>query len=564
MKTRIVLSLFTLSILSYSLHAQTFNWAKGIGGPENEGGAFISVDGSGNVITVGDFEGTVDFNPGSASSWLTSNGNNDIFVQKMDASGNFLWAKSIGDMAYDFATGLVLDDAGNMYISGSFEVSPDFDPGSGTYTVNSAGVADVFVLKLNPMGDLVWVKSFGGSLYDYGNFITMDQQGNIHVTGVFQGTADFNPGAGITNLTSAGGNDIFVLKLDPSGNFLWARSYGGSEDDFGYAVSVDASGNVFTTGYFYDTVDFDPGAGTSSHTVVGDADMFVQKLDASGNFLWARTFGGNYGDAASMIINDPSGNVYTGGNFVDLVDFDPGVGTFDVTSAGNRDVCIQKLDASGNFVWVRTFGGTSDDRPRSLKMDASGNLYCAGIFYSTADFDPGPNTANLTSQGFQDSYIQKLDPEGNFLWAVSFGDTYDDQLMEMHVDASNSIYSTGSYGETVDFDPGAGTFNLSAISGNDIFVQKLGQFTTGLIELGDGIQIATHPNPHNDFVNVSFGRTLNAVELMVTDLQGRVVLERYYKSISNERISLPGGTTGIYLLTVKAPNVQYVVKLMKE
>lgn len=563
MKKKNILSLFALISISIDMKAQTYNWAKGIGGNQNEIGNFISVDGSGSIYTVGDYEGTVDFNPGSASFWLTSNGNNDIFVQKMDASGNFLWAKSIGDMAYDFATGLVLDDSGNVYITGTFAVSPDFDPGAGTNIVNSAGGADGFVLKLNPMGDMVWIKSFGGLLDDYGHFITVDVLGNVYVTGIFQGTADFDPGIGTTNLTAVGGNDVFVLKMNPSGNLLWAKSYGGSDNDFGYALSVDALGNVFTTGYFYNTVDFDPGAGTKSLTTVGDADVFVQKLDASGNFLWAKSFGGNYGDAASMIINDSSGNVYTGGNFVDLVDFDPGVGTFDVTSAGNRDVFIQKLDASGNFVWAKTFGGSSDDRPRGLKLDASGNLYCGGIFYSTADFDPGSSSANLTSQGFADCFIQKLDAGGNFLWAVSFGGNEEDQLFEIHVDDLNSIYTTGAYSGTADFDPGTGTGNLKAIYGNDIFVQKIGQSIPGTIELGNEINVSVFPNPCNDVLNVSFGKTLNNGELKVTDLQGRLVFVSPLNNVSNEKIIL-AGNSGIYFLQVKTPDAQYVVKLIKE
>ena len=126
--------------------------------------------------------------------------------------------------------------------------------------------------------DFLWAKSMGGTLTEIGLGNAVDGSGNVYTTGYFEGTADFDPGAGTANLTSAGSSDIFVSKLDANGNFLWAKSMGGTASDIGYSIAVDGSDNVYTTGYFGGTVDFDPGAGTASLTSAGGLDIFVSKL----------------------------------------------------------------------------------------------------------------------------------------------------------------------------------------------------------------------------------------------------------------------------------------------
>ncbi|MGC6468655.1 MAG: SBBP repeat-containing protein, partial [Chitinophagales bacterium] len=196
-------------------------------------------------------------------------------------------------------------------------------------------------------------------------------------------------------------------------NFEWAKSFGGTFDDQGYSIALDASGNVYTTGWFAGTVDFDPGAGTNNLTAQGSADVFVQKLDPLGNLIWAKSFGGTSADQGYSIALDASGNVYTTGRFRGTVDFDPGAGLATLTSAGSDDVFIQKLDPLGNLIWAKSFGGTSADYGYSIAVDASGNVYTTGYFQGTVDFDPGAGTNNLTAQGNRDVFIQKLDPLGN-------------------------------------------------------------------------------------------------------------------------------------------------------
>ena len=450
-----------------------FAWAKGIGGTSDDDGNGIAADSSDNVYTVGSFHGTVDFDPGAGTSNLVSAGSYDIFISKLDSSGNFVWAKSMGGAGYDIGSSIALDSSGNVYTTGHFQGTADFDPGAGTANLTSAGGDDIFISKLDGNGDFVWARSMGGTSYDDGYSIAVDSGSNIYTTGRFVDIVDFDPGSGIYNLTSAGNDDIFVSKLDSSGNFVWAKSMGGTINDLGYGIAVDSNDNVYTTGYFWDTVDFDPGPGISTLTSVGIFDVFISKLDSNGNFVWAKGMGGVTYDVGSGISVDSSGNVYTTGTFGDTVDFDPSAGTSNLTSVGGWDIFVSKLDSNGDFVWAKNTGGVSDEYGNGIALDISGNIYTTGSYNGTVDFDPGAGTFNLTSAGFTDIFVAKLDSGGDFIWAKSMGGVSDGNGNDVALDSSGNVYTTGAFYHTVDFDPGPSIFNLTSAGGNDIFISKL-------------------------------------------------------------------------------------------
>ena len=241
----------------------------------------------------------------------------------------------------------------------------DFDPGAGIYNLISAGgTGDVFVSKLNPSGNFLWAKRWGGTSADYGYSIAIDDSGNVYTTGVFRSTVDFDPGAGTFNISAIGTTDQFISKLDASGNFLWAKNIVGPGNPVeGNCLALDDSGNIYTTGDFAGTIDFDPGTGTYNLVSIGNGfDIFVSKYDASGNFLWAKAMGGTTGELGNSITIGDSGNVDYTGLFGDTVDFDPGAGTYNLTSAGGpEDIFVSKLDASGNFLWAKSMEGLAKD-----------------------------------------------------------------------------------------------------------------------------------------------------------------------------------------------------------
>jgi hypothetical protein len=408
----------------------------------------------------------------------------ESFASPLYASGNFLWAKSMSGANSEIGMAVVVDSSGNVYTTGNFRDTVDFDPGEGIFNLTGAGdnsnfyecKIDIFVSKVDSNGNFVWAKRMGGTDHDTGTSIAVDSTGSIYITGYFTDTVDFDPSTDTYNLTSLGFRDIFVSKLDSNGNFIWAKSMGNTDYDEGYNIALDSNDNVYTTGYFIGTVDFDPGIEAFNLTSAGSNDIFVSKLDSDGNFVWAKNMGGTGNDLGYGIATDSNNNIYTTGRFQLTADFNPGTGTTNLTSAGNDDIFVSKLNTNGNFVWAKSMGGsTSGEQGNSIAVDASGNVYTTGSFFNgTADFDPGAGTANLTSAGWFDTFISKLDSNGNFAWAKRIGGSLYDEGYDIAVDSSGNVYTTGYFSfETVDFDPDAGIANLNNAGSEDIFISKL-------------------------------------------------------------------------------------------
>ena len=477
---------------------QDFIWARAMGG---RGSPFswasdVAVDSSGNVYTVGFFEGNADFDPGPGTFNLTSAGRaGDIFVSKLDSAGNFLWARAMGGPSPqeeqllpnpNSASGVALDGSGNVYATGIFEGTVDFDPGPGTFNLTSAGIIDIFVLKLDSTGSFVWARAMGGAFFDAATDVALDGSGNIYTVGWFEGIVDFDPGPLSFSLTSLGRDDFFVSKLDSAGDFVWARAMGGPDSDAASGIALDGSSNVYTVGGFEGTVDLDPGPGTFNLTTAGDgnitslgqADIFVSKLDSAGNFIWARAMGGPFADEATGVALDGSGNVYTVGGFRGTADFDPGRLSFNLTNAGGQnstqlDIFVSKLDTAGNFIWARAMGSRFGEAASDIALDRSGNSYAVGTFEDTIDFDPGPLTYILNAEGDYSIFVSKLDSAGNFGWAGSIGGPFSQDVSGVELDSAGNVYTVGAFQGTGDFDPGPGVFNLTTPGDFDIFVCKI-------------------------------------------------------------------------------------------
>jgi hypothetical protein len=455
----------------------TFGTAVRMGAIGSDRAAAIALDASGNVYTTGFFQGTVDFDPGVGTANLTSDGNSDVFVTKFDPAGNFIWAKRLGGTGVDKGAGLAVDAGGNVLVTGNFEFTVDFDPGLGTYNLSSVNKSDAFVTKLNPFGEFVWARSFGGEGADDGAAIAIGPANSVFLTGSFFETVDFDPGAGTVELVSAGDSDIYVVKLDSAGTYVWATRMGGNFTDSGKAIAVDGAGNVFTTGEFGNLADFDPGAGEVLLSVAGGNDAFLCKQTSTGSLAWAHGFGGVDFDIGTGVAVDADGNVYATGNFNDAVDFNPGAGDATRTSAGSIDAYVVKFTTAGVFGWVGSVGGTSFDFSSSIALDVYGNIYVTGGFSATADFDPGAGTANRTAVGFIDAYTVKWSNNGAFVWAQQQGGGSVDVGNAIAVNGLSDVYVAGEFSGTVDFNPTGGTFNLVSAGGSDAFVSRLRQST---------------------------------------------------------------------------------------
>jgi len=432
----------------------SFSWVGQLGGTNYDQVSCIRVDGSGNAYTLGGFQGTADFDPGSGVFNLTPSGgyyDQDIYISKLDAAGNFVWAKQLGGPNYDSPGSIAVDVAGNVYIVGSFEGTADFDPGSGVFNMSTTGPydQDAFVTKLDAAGNFVWAKQFMGlDLYHYnqGVAIGVDPTGNVYTTGSFQNRTVF----GSDTLTPFDGSyqNTFISKLDASGNFVWVKQLGALDYGslYSQALAVDKSGNVCFTGSLSGTADFDPSSDTHSLTanpgMYGyNNNIYVCKYNTAGNYVWAKLFSGESYGSASDIAVDTAGNVYTTGGYEGTTDFNPGTAVYNLTPTGgmyDQDIFVSKLDAAGNFGWARSMGGEDYDYGNGIISDVASNVYTIGTFQGSADFNPRAAVYSFTALGMysQDIFISKLDDAGSFVWAKHIGGTadyayYQDYLLQL-------------------------------------------------------------------------------------------------------------------------------------
>lgn len=309
--------------------------------------------------------------------------------------------------------------------------------------------------------DLEWARSMGGTGRDAGISIAADAAGNVYTTGTFYDTADLDPGANLHNVISAGFSDVFVSKTNTSGQFVWVKQIGGAGYDNAGAVATDASGNTYVAGTIGDSADIDPGPGTA---LAGKC-IFLVKLDASGNTLWTKAFQSNGYPSVSAMYIDGAGRFYLTGYTTDIVDLDPGhpggevyPGTF-----------IARFGSSGTPDWATGFSAISGDLLNNdVTADLNGNVYITGFFTGKIDFMPGPDSLIINSYGM---YVMKFSSNGSFRFLKTMpGIAYGRAIC---TDASGNIFLTGAFKNTVDFDPGSATHNLTASTPSEIFASKL-------------------------------------------------------------------------------------------
>jgi hypothetical protein len=394
------------------------------------------------------------------------------FYQTM-AQINYQWAKSMGGTGADYASYMVTDHAGNVYVTGYFNGTVDFDPSPDTAALTSAGQADIFIAKYDALGNYIWAKRIGNIENDEARSIAPDGSGDILITGYFEGPVDFDAGPGISNLISNGGPDIFIAKYDTAGNYVWAKGIGGTNTDIGTAVTTEVNDNVLVTGWSSNVVDFDPGPGVFYLYSGGD---FVLKLNSSGDFVWVR--GSNLCYTRGWSIKcDKDGNVYAAGDIypcplMNSETSEDSIGKY-LPPYSYPTMYILKLNATGNFLWMDTiFANSSYLTGPSLALDSCNNVYLTGFFMGTYYFDPANNLQYLSSNGGYDIFIAKYDSTGNYSWANKIGGSSDDRGSTIALDTLGNIYIAGYFTDTVDFDPSTATHNLSAFGGSDIFIAK--------------------------------------------------------------------------------------------
>ena len=502
-----------------------YGWVVTSGGSGRDEGAVVGLDESGNVTVVGTFSGTVDFDGRGGGLNLTARGGRDVYVMKRDGAGGLLWAKSFGGAGTDEVRAMTQDGAGNIYLVGSFTGQVDFDPGAGVKTLGANGGTDVYILKLQVNGELVWAKTLGGAAHEQATAVAVNAAGEVYVGGFFSGEMDFDAGPGVSALTAGGQTDGFVAKFAADGELVWAKAQvpaEGHRQALTRSLGLDGAGNVYAVTVSLPAVaTFDPAQGSGGLVVQPGMQSVLTKLDGQGSVGWTQRWSGSGGVMGSSVAVSGAGELTVVGSFRGTVDFDPGAGVRSLTAAGESDGFIVRMNGAGEHGWSQAVGGAGVDEVHAVAVDEAGGAYVGGSFYGTVDLDPGAGVKGyVATEAGEEAYVLKLNGRGEHEWSKVFGGAADERVQGLVVDRAGDVYVAGYFGGAVDFDPGAGTAAAVSAGGTDAYVLKL--TTVGAIILdtqAPSVAAVTRQSPQDGAVvnrsvvyRVRFSREVTGVD----------------------------------------------------
>jgi hypothetical protein len=550
---KLLLVYYLFIYLSFSSFAQTMPvWAGKVGGPEYDWCNTITTDNSGNVYVAGNFSDTADLDPGNGHLDHIATGSGDLFVEKLDNSGNLLWVKQMPGVNYGRGTtrGLAVDENHNIYITGWFQYKMDFDPGPDTFVLTSNNDLNAFVCKLDSAGNFIWAKQIAGTR-SQATSVAVALSGAVYVSGWFWGTIDFDPGSGNDSISTSG-TDAFVLKLDNHGYFRWVQNFGAG-DARGKSIILDDMENILLYGQFRGTIDFDKSSSTYNLTAAGyTTGDFIYKADSAGNFIMAKKVVHDLSYFQSTTALDVNGNIYVTGSFSGTEDFDPGPGVYTLTSTSPswNDAFVYKLDINGNFMWAKqTQNGSGHCVGYSIRVDPLGNSYIIGCFMAAKY--PGATTFPYNSMGQFDVFFLKLNSSGDSVCSASFGGMGDDFGYSLALDGQQNIFVAGTFEDTLNF-----STPLFSKGYDDIFIAKYEScdLATEIADLDNQSVLTIFPNPsHGRFhVSLTEGGYKNG-QIYVYNFLGQMI---YSAIITRDEtdIDLKTSPNGIYTIEVISGN----------
>jgi len=518
----------------------------------------------------------------------------------------WLWAKTGVGYGIDNASAVSTDAFGNVYVGGSFTSSPiSFD----SVTLNNRGCTDVFLVKYDANGNVLWAKDAGGTINDFTNAITIDASGNCYITGNYDSpTITFDT----ITLTSGGGTDIYLAKYNPNGKVLWAKTMGAVGSYYARGLALDPSGNLYFTGYFngapmvFDSITLsNPGIFLTKYTPEGNViwakapdsskysgaegvavdalgnsyitgyfndrhlvfgnttlinfgtlNIFLAKYDVDGNVQWAKSAEGpgyDYGEAVSL---DAYGNCYIGGEFkFGGCKF----GTINLTlsdTVNGTGLFLAKYDPEGNALWAKNGVGSYNDMATSLKVDAAGHICQAGEFNDDTLIFGTTKIANTVAY-YTDVYVVKYDANGNVLWGINAGGTDSDLEEGMTV----SIYIVGGFKSPfIDF----GYNTITNYGLWNAYVAKYSDGTVGMTNLSSAQSLSLYPNPAKDKCNVQCAKCyIKSIEIF--SLTGEKVYGGEFPAGAGDAVEVNlDFPAGVYFVRVTSDKSVEVGKIIKE
>ncbi|MDI9256747.1 T9SS type A sorting domain-containing protein [Flavobacterium sedimenticola] len=559
-KTSLFIFLATMQCFFSIVAAQTTQWAGSYGGNGEDVAVSIYTDAAGNTYTTGYFSNFCDFDITDGTSVIEHGNDFEIFVAKYNHIGELQWAKNIGGPNGENGTAITADAAGNVYVTGVFQDEMDFDPGVGEFLMTPAGFLDTFILKLDANGNFVWAKSIAGVDYEQANGIGTDGAGNVYLAGFFFATADFDPGVAEFNMTPIGFHDCFALKLNSSGEFVWAKQWGSTNFDFVTGLKVTEAGNMHVIGTFSGDMDVNPDpAGEFILSLPTNYDgCFLVQLDTNGTFVEGVKVGhSNFRIFGFGLDIDNQGARLLSGYYGGIAEFLMADGsTTSITASDFFNSYVVKILANGQIAWVKGIDATAGSEAFGLVTNSQNEVFIGGFFDGTLN----SGTLSLiqqNTQNAQESYMLKLDSNGNTMAAYQFGGADFIDGFPIGIDQNDNVYLSTAFQHTVDINPMPNAvFEITSVNHRDNFLIKMDN-TVLSNPVFEHHAFTIYPNPVQEWVTINADTTFVGTAYTITDMTGRIVLSG--KLDHNQTIHLAAVPAGSYIITLG----QHSKKLIK-
>ena len=588
----------------------TLAWVKTLPGYGFDEAVSIALDANGDLLVAGYSNDSIDLDPGLGVQWSVSGqggGIQDLFVLKLSgASGNLIWATSLESQADVRPDEIKLDGAGNIWLGGIFYGANDFDPGPGQTILANAGVSDVFLLKLDSGGNFLWAGKMGGTGSDFLYDMEISPGGKVYCTGTFQSAVDFDPGPGNYTLLSAGSNDLFVVGLASDGTYLWAHRVGGSANDQGRCITLDAQQNILLGGTFQGTVDLDPDFGVNNFSSSsGSEDFFITRLDSMGAYHWSYVIGGTGTDRVLDIAADNASGIYATGTFSSTyIDFLMGPGVYPQQNGGGSNAFILKVNGCAVNASSQTTSACN-----SYTWPANGATYTAsGAYTTTLTNTNGCDsilTLNLTIHSPSTS-SQTASACNSYTWPLT-GATYTssgtytttltnangcDSTVTLNLTINTLAASISATANTLTASPSGASYQwldcnnayapINGATGQSFTPTSTGNYAVHVSQNGctdtsacenvtlthaqlnpSTFEIALYPNPSKGLFYLDMVQELLEGRATVFDITGNQIHQIHFHNSQQIQMDLRGQAAGIYFLHIQFENSSSTLKLIK-
>jgi len=541
---------FSMLLVSAAGFSQSYSWGGRFGGEGEDVVLKMHVDAAGNSYTTGYFTNTSDFDISDGVFTITTGDFYEAFVQKTDTNGNFVWAKKFGGESFDNGTDVTTDAAGNVYVTGVYQESADFDPGENEFILTSTGGLDIFVVKLDPNGNFIWAKSMGGTEYEETSAIDTDALGNIYLSGYFYNEMNFDAGQSNFSLTSAGWSDGFVTKLNSDGTFAWAKQFGGDDFDLSLGMKVMPSGDLYFVGNYRGTADFNPDPAIVNNLTAELDAGFLLHLTADGDYVNAVHIGeATQGMNLMSVDVDALGSAYITGYFggelaLGLIN---GVET-NLVAPDFYNGLVLKVNTNGSISWATQFTGEQASVPYTVAINTAGETLVSGFYGGTLQM--GDILLTMESENAMESFLAKLDANGNFTNGYRFGGINFVDKGGMGIDAENNIYVTAAFDTTADINPDAnGTNFVTSAAFRDNFLIKMSDSALNVKDRSNAnSSLLAYPNPATTQITLDSKGVVAGLPYEIADVSGRIVQNGTLDA--NQQIDLSNLHAGVYVVNV--------------